>query len=146
MRELTRDEINAFLDEQRVGRLGIRDGESIYVVPLIYARRGDALYILTVDGRKTCAARERPSVCFEVDEYDHRTGSWTSAILWGRYEELHGSDRVRALEILGDRHGARRSLPSAPSAASPQAPPERPSVAFRIVVESASGRWVVRPP
>jgi nitroimidazol reductase NimA-like FMN-containing flavoprotein (pyridoxamine 5'-phosphate oxidase superfamily) len=146
VRELTRDEVNAFLDEQRVGRLGVRDGESLYVVPLIYARQGDALYMLTVDGRKTRAARECPSVCFEVDEYDHGTGSWTSAILWGRYEELHGPDRIRALAILGERHGARRSLPPAPSPDRPPAPSERPSVAFRIVVESASGRWVVRQP
>ena len=32
-RELGRDEIDAFLREQRVARLGCRDGDEVYVVP-----------------------------------------------------------------------------------------------------------------
>jgi nitroimidazol reductase NimA-like FMN-containing flavoprotein (pyridoxamine 5'-phosphate oxidase superfamily) len=137
VQELTRDEIDAFLDEQRIGRLGTRDDESIYVVPLMFARRDDALYVVTVDGRKTRAARAHDSVCFEVDDYDSATGSWTSVIVWGRYEELHEGAQTEALRILRERHGVRRT--SGP-------PPSRPTVAFRIRIEKASGRWVERAP
>ena len=139
MQDLSNDEIDRFLDEQTVGRLGCRDEDAVYVVPLIYARRGQSLYLLTMDGRKTCAARENPSVCFEVDEYDRATGSWKSVIVWGRYEELQGEDKAEALAVLGARHGTRRSSSSAANA------PARPIVAFRIVIERASGRSVARP-
>jgi nitroimidazol reductase NimA-like FMN-containing flavoprotein (pyridoxamine 5'-phosphate oxidase superfamily) len=139
MQELSRDEIDAFLDEQKVGRIGIRDGESIYVVPLVFGRRGDTLYVLTTDGRKTRAARTAPSVCFEVDDYDSSTGSWTSVIVWGRYEELHGMERDDAVAVVAERHGARR--PSSSHGASPSPP----TVVFQIRIERATGRWVERP-
>jgi nitroimidazol reductase NimA-like FMN-containing flavoprotein (pyridoxamine 5'-phosphate oxidase superfamily) len=138
MRELSRTEIDAFLDEQKVGRIGLRDADTVYVVPIIFARRGEALYALTTDGRKTRAARAAPSVCFEVDEYDAGSGSWTSVILWGRYEELAGDARDDAVAILAERHGSRRPR----KAPAPEG--SAPIVAFRIVVEDASGRWVER--
>jgi nitroimidazol reductase NimA-like FMN-containing flavoprotein (pyridoxamine 5'-phosphate oxidase superfamily) len=140
MKEMTPHEIDAFLDEQKIGRMGTRDAESVYVSPLVFARNGNALYCLTTDGRKTRAARTDPAVCFEVDEYDGGTGSWTSVILWGRYEELHGQAHAEAVAILSRRHGTRR--PTSPSAAGPE--PVRPTIAFRIVIEKASGRWVER--
>jgi nitroimidazol reductase NimA-like FMN-containing flavoprotein (pyridoxamine 5'-phosphate oxidase superfamily) len=138
---MTQHEIDAFLDEQKIGRMGARDGESVYVVPLVFARSDGALYAMTTEGRKTRAARACPMVCFEVDDYDGSTGSWTSVILWGRYEELHGGGRDDALAILSQRHGARRPASSAGAAG-----PQGPTIAFRIVIEEASGRWVERRP
>jgi uncharacterized protein len=64
---------DVFLDERAVGRLGCQDGGATYVVPLIFARERDALYLLTIEGRKVRAARKNPAVCFEVDEYDGAT-------------------------------------------------------------------------
>ena len=49
---MTREEIDSFLDERPVGRMGCHDAGVTYVVPLIYARDGDALYVLTTDGEK----------------------------------------------------------------------------------------------
>jgi nitroimidazol reductase NimA-like FMN-containing flavoprotein (pyridoxamine 5'-phosphate oxidase superfamily) len=139
--EMTREEIDALLDEQTVGRLGCREGDEIYVVPLIYARRDDALYMMTTEGRKTRAARSTSRVCFEVDEYDRDTGSWRSAIVWGRYEELDGQARDQAIAILSGRLDTRRPSPQAREA---RVEAERPTVAFRIVIDTASGRFVTR--
>ena len=91
--------------------------------------RARPFYAFTTEGRKTRAAREHPAVCFEVDEYDGDTGSWTSVILWGRYEELQGGARTEALAILSERHGARRpsTSPGASSSALRGIPSARPS-------------------
>jgi nitroimidazol reductase NimA-like FMN-containing flavoprotein (pyridoxamine 5'-phosphate oxidase superfamily) len=139
MEELLREEIDALLDAQTVGRLGCHDGGLTYVIPLIYAREGDALYVLTTEGRKTRAARKSPAVCFEVDEYDAASGSWRSAIVQGRYEELDDDGKAHAIALLSKRHGGRRG--------DAQPPPPRPTVAavaFRVVIESVTGRAVRR--
>ena len=138
MIELTRDEIDRFLDEQTVGRIGCHDDEGTYVVPLIYAREGNALFVLTTEGQKIRVMRKNPAVCFEVDEYDAATGSWRSAILQGMYEELDDREKSAALSILSKRHGGRRS-PSDGSQAM-----NRGIVAFRIRIEAATGRAVCR--
>lgn len=143
---MTREEIDRLLDDQIVGRLGVRDGDDVYVVPLIFARRGDALYVMGGEGRKTRAARGMTRVCFEVDEHDRATGSWRSAIVWGRYEELVGAARDEALAILMARLGARRPSRGASddSSASAPAKEEHPTVAFRIAIDEVTGRAVKR--
>jgi uncharacterized protein len=138
MNELTQEEIEGLLDAQTVGRLGCHDAGVTYVVPLIYARDGRALYVLTTEGEKIRVLRKNPAVCFEVDEYESATGSWRSVIVQGRYEELGGEGRSSAVSILSKRFGARR----AQSGEAP--PPARPIVAFRIHIDSATGRAVRR--
>jgi nitroimidazol reductase NimA-like FMN-containing flavoprotein (pyridoxamine 5'-phosphate oxidase superfamily) len=138
MNELTREEIDAFLDSQTVGRLGCNDADGMFVVPLIYARRDAALYVLTTEGRKVRAARAHSNVCFETDEYDSASGSWKSVIVWGRFEELDEAGKSEAIAILSGRFGTRRQSSNATK------PSERNVVAFRIVIEKASGRQIVR--
>jgi nitroimidazol reductase NimA-like FMN-containing flavoprotein (pyridoxamine 5'-phosphate oxidase superfamily) len=136
--ELTQDEIERFLDGQTVGRLGCHDAGVTYVVPLIYAREARALYVLTTEGEKIRVLRKNPGVCFEVDEYESATGSWRSVIVQGRYEELDAEGKSRALSVLSKRFGTRRGQDDGPP------PPARPVVAFRIHIDSATGRAVRR--
>jgi uncharacterized protein len=139
MEELTRDEIDRLLDEQVYGRLGVHDSGVTYVVPLIYVREQDALYVLTTEGQKIRAARNNPAVCFEVDEHDRATGSWRSVIVQGRYEELDAAGATEAITLLGKRFGGRRSTASAPAQ-----PATRATVAFRVHIVSVTGRAVRR--
>ena len=135
MEELTPEEIDAFLREQFVGRVGCHaDGET-YVVPIIYAWDGECVWVQSIEGRKTEMMRANPHVCLEVDEY--QSGSWRSVILWGRYEELAGADAERATELLIERFGRRRQAGERPAGA-----PK--GVAFRIRRERATGRRVTR--
>jgi uncharacterized protein len=138
-RELSPDEIDAFLREQRVARLGCRDRDEVYVVPVIYAYDGAAIVAVTTEGRKISLLRADPRVCVEVDEYDaDGRGSWRSVIAQGRYEELAGDEVEPALELLRERFA--RNAGRAP---------ERRSlgpgvVVFRVRLGEPTGRAVER--
>lgn len=137
MNELSRDEIEGFLDDQTVGRVGCHHAGVTYVVPVIYARRVDALYVLTTEGQKIQMMRNNPAVCFEVDEYDGKTGNWRSVIVQGSYEELDEDGKAVAVSVLSKRFGPRRAPERARM-------PVGPTVAFCIHIQSATGRFVRR--
>lgn len=135
IRELERGEIDELLRAQVVGRVGCHAAGETYVVPVIYAYDGDAVYVLTVEGRKTRMLRENPRACFEVDEYP-APGRWRSAIAQGVYEELAGADADRALALLAARFSG--DAPSRPRAG------DRAPVAFRIRIDGVTGRASAR--
>lgn len=130
------DQIDAFLRQQMIGRIGMHaDGET-YVVPVIYAWDGTAIYVQSIEGRKISMMRQSPDVCFEVDEYER--GSWRSVIVDGTYEELAGDAAEQALALLIARFAGGSSGRSRPRAEG------RTPVAFRIVPRRLSGRTVQR--
>jgi uncharacterized protein len=134
--ELSRDEIDELLNAQVVGRIGCHADGLTYVVPVIYAYDGAAFYVVTVEGQKVRMMRANPRVCFEVDEYDR--GSWRSAIVQGRFEELDDEGEERALALLSARFaagGVERRRPSDEG---------RATVAFRIAIDEITGRAVRR--
>lgn len=140
--ELTPDEIEEFLGEQLVGRIGCHADGLTYVVPVIYAYADESLHVFTVEGQKVEMMRRNPSVCFEVDEYDaDGRGSWRSVIVQGRYEELEGAEAERVLAFLTERF--RRGRGASVSERRPRGG-GRPGVAFRIRVLHATGRAVRR--
>ena len=130
-RELSQSEIDQLLHEEVVARIGCQGDGSVYVVPIIYAYDGEAFYVASVEGRKIELMRANPKVCFEVDRYER--GSWRSAIVDGRYEELRGDDAERALDLLAARFERKRERQAGPG-----------TVCFRIVAERATGRAVER--
>lgn len=140
MRELAAQEIEDFLHDEVVARIGCSADGDLYVVPIIYAYENGAAYVLTTEGRKTETMRANPDVCFEVDRYDATTGNWRSVIAWGRYEELEGEDADAARTLLArrfeERTGRRREAPPGS--------PEARVVTFRIVLGERAGREVVR--
>lgn len=99
---LTPDQVVRVLHHGMIGRIGCHaDGET-YVVPVTYVYDGDAVYGHTGEGRKVAMMRKNPVVCFEVDEMDNLS-NWRSVIATGRYEELHGEDAGRCMQLLVDR-------------------------------------------
>jgi len=134
--ELARAEIDALLEEQVVGRIGCHAGGMTYVVAVIYAYDGDCVYAHTIVGQKVEMMRANPAVCFEVDEYED--GSWRSAIVQGRYEELEGADSEHALALLAARFAGRGRSGERPRGGG------RPSVSFRIRIDEVTGRAVRR--
>lgn len=137
--ELTPAEIDGLLHEQLVGRIGCHADGHTYVVPVIYAYDGEAVYVASTAGRKVRMMRERPHVCFEVDEYAGR-GSWRSVILQGIYEELEGEDAARALRLLA----ARFPPPADGEPVRRRAESGGEVVCFRIRLVEATGRAVDR--
>jgi uncharacterized protein len=138
-RELSRDEIDAFLRDQRIARLGCHAGGETYVVPLIYAYNEDAVVAVTTEGRKTAMLRENPRVCVEVDEYDaDGKGSWRSVIAYGTYEELAGEAIEPALGLLRKRFARNAGRAAHPRPLGPAV------VVLRVRFDEVSGRAVDR--
>jgi uncharacterized protein len=138
-RELSRDEIEAFLRTQRIARLGCHADGVTYVVPLIYAYDEEAVVAVTTEGRKTAMLRENPRVCVEVDEYDaDGKGSWRSVIAYGTYEELSGDAIEPALTLMRERFARTAGRAAEPRPLGPGV------VVLRIRLDEFSGRTVQR--
>ncbi len=138
---MTDAEVEEFLATQRVGRVGCRDGEDTYVVPVIYAWHEGCAYAYTTEGKKVALMRRHGRVAFEVDEY-RPDGGWRSVILQGVYEELDEAGAAMTLDLLRARMaatGATGRGPSREAGGSGRAP-----VAFRVRAERLSGRRVER--
>lgn len=133
IRELSRDEIDELLRAQVVGRIGCHEGGRTYVVPVIYAYDGAALYVASLEGQKVRMMRANPEVCFEVDEYED--GAWRSAIAQGVYEELSGAEAEAALALLAARFGR-----GGPGRMRRHTGGEGATVCFRIRVRELTGR------
>jgi nitroimidazol reductase NimA-like FMN-containing flavoprotein (pyridoxamine 5'-phosphate oxidase superfamily) len=138
-RELTPDEIDAFLRAQRIARLGCHAGGETYVVPLIYAYNEGAVVAVTTEGRKTAMLRENPRICVEVDEYDaDGRGSWRSVIAQGPYEELAGAAVEPAVDLLRERFARNSGRAAEPRPLGPDV------VVLRVRFDEVSGRAVDR--
>ncbi len=142
---MTPEEVEGFLREQVVGRVGCHTGGRTYVVPVIFAWEDGCVYVYSIEGQKVRMMRQNPEVCFEVDEY-RPGGSWRSVIVQGTYEELSGDDTGLTLRLLGSRF-ARRASGRASTAGSSGAEGRgqgRTPVAFRIRAREVTGRRVNR--
>lgn len=137
MEQLDDVEIEAFLREQVVGRIGCHAFGATYVVPVIYAWSDGHVYVQSIEGRKVEMMRANPEVCFEIDEY--AAGSWRSVIVDGTFEELPGERAEEALGVLRERfsRGAGETARREPT--SGVVP-----VAFRIRCRAATGRRIRR--
>lgn len=138
-RELSQDEIEAFLRSQRIARLGCHAGGTTYVVPLVYAYEDGAVVAVTTEGRKTAMLREDPRVCVEIDEYDaDGKGSWRSVIAHGSCEELAGDAVEPALSLMRERFARTAGRAPEPRPLGPNV------VVLRIGLTEVSGRAVER--
>ncbi len=136
--ELSPAEIDAFLHEEVVGRIGCHADGLTYVVPVYFAYDGDAFYVQSAEGQKIEMMRAASDVCFEVDRYEPETGSWRSVIAYGRYEEVDEEGAQRVLALLRGR------LASTGRERRPPEPGARRPVAFAIRIDRLTGRAVRR--
>jgi nitroimidazol reductase NimA-like FMN-containing flavoprotein (pyridoxamine 5'-phosphate oxidase superfamily) len=97
-----------------------------YLVPLAYGYDGEAIYAHSGPGRKLTYMRANPLVTIEVDSAD-APDRWRSVVAEGRYEELIGPDRNRALRLIYPE---------------PEPIPDlgEETVVYRIVLTSRTGR------
>ena len=107
----------AILDAAAEIRLGLWDGEEVYIVPLNFVRIGGSLFFHSAPhGRKLDILRERPRVCFEATgatRIDPGTGGgncttrYESVIGWGSAAFVE-ADRAKheALDAINRKFGA----------------------------------------
>jgi nitroimidazol reductase NimA-like FMN-containing flavoprotein (pyridoxamine 5'-phosphate oxidase superfamily) len=137
VRELGWQECEDLLRRNQVGRLGVRDADGVYIVPISYTYHDGAIWGHSAPGHKLHLCRFWPHVAFQVDEVSSRS-SWRSVLIKGHFEEIEDEPaRVSARLVLlrafdGDHllvtagHGHATTLADA--------------VLFRIRIEDMSGR------
>ncbi len=109
VRELSREEIDAFLRSQRVGTLSMNDGVNSYAVPLAYFYDGEQIY-LTIggEGRKMACIRKNKHVCFVVcwtpENFGLQNMAWKSVICDGMIEHVTDPDGIRKAAQTGEKH------------------------------------------
>ena len=138
---LREDQIEDVLRTATIGRIGCRDGDSVYVVPISFVCDGGCVYGHSAEGRKLTLMRATPEVCFEVEDV-RGPSDWRSVIAWGMFEELHGDEARTALDLLASRFAPLGTRPE------PGTPPpshghstSMPPVLFRIRLLSTTGRF-----
>lgn len=137
-------EIKAVLQHNTLGRIGCRNDNEIYIVPVTYIYMEETVVFHSFEGKKLDMMRKNPHVCFEVECItDHQ--NWKCVVAQGRFEEL--TDQVlisQVRERLGEvnlkKKASLTALPPADHAASLQRSSEV-SVYYRIHLQDMSGRY-----
>lgn len=136
-RELSRDECDALLARNHVGRVAFSFHDRVDLEPVHYVYADGWLYGRTAPGAKVAILRHHPWVAFEVDEVEGLF-DWRSVVVHG-VVDMPAADGSPADRDAHERILARirTVLPSALSDADPA--PER-ILPFRIHVDTVSGR------
>ena len=144
--KLNNEEIDQLLDATLVGHLGCHFDGRTYIVPISFARQEDCLFGYTTVGKKVQMMRGNPDVCVQVENITN-LDDWQSAIVWGRFEELSGTEEIDAMVCLVERYSeAFEALPSGSVRGRDVAPPRldgQPvgNVLYRIRISEKTGRF-----
>ncbi len=103
-RELTGDEIEQLLREQRIVRVAFFANGMLYLLPLGYIWIDGALHLMTSAGQKTAMAAESPRVAFQIDNAPEKGMlAWSSVTGEGKWEVIRDSEVQRRIagELIG---------------------------------------------
>ncbi len=143
-RKLTPAEIESLLHEGIVARLAYIDALGRpCITPITYAYDGDAFYGYSLLGSKVESMSMHPGVCIEVDRV-HDSANWSSVVVRGAFEQLHGEKALDAVKRISDRLQSTARVHDAVASAA-QTYVEReggPGLAYRIAVQEKHGRQV----
>lgn len=138
-------EIDEFLAQEIVGRLGCFADDQVYIIPISYGYDGTYIYAHTGAGMKLQMMRKNPQVCFQVDNISD-LANWKSVVIWGSFEEItREEEKEQALFAL-----MRRNLPIITSETmrltaqwpfADENSNEVEGVFFKIRIEKKSGRF-----
>ncbi len=138
-------ELHRILDEALVLHLGLVDDGRPYVVPLNFAREGDALWLhCSSEGRKLRILRSRSEVCVEVEHLIEITsgpgacGDWTShyesVIGFGTAAVVTGDDdRRQGLQTIMGKYSGRQDWEFSPETLAK-------TVVVRVSLDSLTGK------
>lgn len=137
VRELTRDECDALLARNHLGRIAFTFHDRVDLEPVHYVYSGGWLHGRTSQGTKLSTLRHHPWVAFEVDEVEGLY-DWQSVIVHGVVYIPDPDGSPADIAAFESTLGLVRELvPHALDAADPT--PER-QVLFRIYAEEVTGR------
>jgi nitroimidazol reductase NimA-like FMN-containing flavoprotein (pyridoxamine 5'-phosphate oxidase superfamily) len=136
--------IESILNEARVCRIAMCDGDTPYVVPVNFAyEKGEVYFHSAKTGRKIDILKKNNRVCFEIETREELLDAplacnigmkYLCVIGNGRAEVMEEPEGIRkALDILSRKHSKAASLEYSQSSL------DRISV-FKIQVENMSGK------
>lgn len=136
-RELSRDECDALLERNHVGRVAFSFHDRVDLEPVHFVYAEGWIHGRTAPGAKLAVLRHHPWVAFEVDEVEGLF-DWRSVVVHGVVEipDADGSPADREAYERTLAH-IRTVLPTALKASDPA--PER-VLPFRIHVDTVTGR------
>jgi nitroimidazol reductase NimA-like FMN-containing flavoprotein (pyridoxamine 5'-phosphate oxidase superfamily) len=97
---LDREECEALLRTQRVGRVGLCTHRPL-VLPVVYALLDADVVFRTAPGEKLIAAALNRTVAFEIDQYDVSARTGWSVIVVGGAEEVVAPEELTRVRTLG---------------------------------------------
>ena len=107
-REITEEAaVVAIIENARVCRLAMVDGDRPYMVPLCFGYQDRALYFHSaLKGRKIDLLRKSPHVCFELEAVAEAVAA-EKACDWGmKYQSVIGFGRAEFIEDADDKRRA----------------------------------------
>lgn len=123
MHEMTNDEIDRLLDDERIGRLCMASADGRpYSIPMPFCWLDGNLYLrVALTGRKGDVLRANDRVCFEADTFTETLDDYASVLIEGRLiavEDLAEKARAKRVNDAkynrlrnGHRPGHGRSTP-----------------------------------
>ena len=143
--ELTPEQCREVLGRAALGRLACSRFDQPYVVPIHFSFDAgkDCIYAFSTVGQKVQWMRDNPKVCLEVEEIDDRH-SWTTVVVFGRYEEIHQSSEESEARGRAEQLFAARQRWWLPAAAKVEGREHHDVVVCRIQIDRLTGRRTSR--
>jgi nitroimidazol reductase NimA-like FMN-containing flavoprotein (pyridoxamine 5'-phosphate oxidase superfamily) len=136
-RELSRDEIEAMLLRNKVGRIAFSFHDRVDVQPIHYVYERGWLYGRTSEGDKILALKHNQWIAFEVDEVED-VFDWRSIVIHGSFWILHPRGSPRAEELWAKAADLMSRI--VPGALTEHDPVAFRQTLFRIAVGDVRGR------
>jgi uncharacterized protein len=136
-RDMSRDEIEAMLLRNRVGRLAFSVHDRVDIQPIHYLYKRGWLYGRTSEGEKITTLKHNQWIAFEVDEVTDLF-DWRSVVIHGSFWILHPRGSQRAEELW--TKAAELMSRVVPGALTESDPVAFRQLLFRIAVSDVRGR------
>jgi nitroimidazol reductase NimA-like FMN-containing flavoprotein (pyridoxamine 5'-phosphate oxidase superfamily) len=147
-----REVVHAILDEGLVAHVGFTSDFGVAVLPMVYARLDDDLYLHGAVGNHMLRALDDADVCVTVTMVDalvlsrsafHHSMNYRSVVVYGRAELVTGDDeKDRVLRAVVDHMVAGRSAQCRP----PTVEERRATRVLRVPLHEASAKVRTGPP
>jgi len=136
-RDMSRDEIEAMLLRNRVGRLAFSIHDRVDIQPIHYIYEHGWLYGRTSEGEKITALKHNQWIAFEVDEVTDLF-DWRSIVIHGSFWIMHPRGSPRAEELW--TKAAELVSRVVPGALTESDPVAFRQLLFRIALSDVRGR------
>ncbi len=137
IRDLSREETEAIIQRNKVGRLAFSYHDRVDIEPIHYIYERGWLYGRTSEGAKLSVVKHNQWIAFEIDEVDDLF-DWRSVVIHGSFWIIHPRGSPHAEELW--TRAAELVAKIVPGALTESDPVAFRNTLFRIAIGDARGR------